>query len=204
MNFSIDRCRLNCKRNSWRVGGGRVISNVSGTGLGVVLPNDETVGVLVDLTTGVALVFGAEARLGVKEGIVAIALVGVDGETASFLDGEPDPAKKMRIPAKTASATALNATPPAEGRSLNTKRVIRPMMLVIAKWTRKTSKPCSQISGKPEPMPKTVALIGRKNEYAISTLGRKGLSSERANEMTRMIAPRTKTINSGTQSRECR
>ena len=58
--------------------GGRVISNVSGTGLGVVLPNDETVGVLVDLTTEVALMFGAEARLGVKEGTVAFALVGVD------------------------------------------------------------------------------------------------------------------------------
>ena len=58
--------------------GGRVISNVSGTGLGVVLPNDETVGVLVDLTTGVALVFGAEARLGVKEGAAAFELVGVD------------------------------------------------------------------------------------------------------------------------------
>ena len=108
----------------------------------------------------------------------------------------------MRMPAKTASMAALNATPPADGRIRKMKRVIRPRMLVIAKWTRKTSKPCSQTLGRPEPMPNAAAPIGRKSPYAMTTLGRKGLSSERANEMTSVIAPRAKTTSSGIHNRE--
>ena len=143
--------------------GGRVISRVSGTGLGVMLPNEETVGVRVaDLTVGVVFVLGIAAKLGVREGaVVVITLVGVDGGTASFLDGEPDPATKAMTPPKMTSVDKLKTTPPEDGRSLKTKSVIRPMMLTMAKWTRKTSKPCIHTLGKPEPMPKPAALIGR-------------------------------------------
>lgn len=56
-----------------------MISNVKGTGLGVTLPKEETVGVRVaDLMTGVALCSGTAGRLGVNEGAAATTLVGVD------------------------------------------------------------------------------------------------------------------------------
>ena len=143
--------------------GGRVISKVSGTGLGVILPNDETVGVPVaDLTVGVEFVSGRATRLGVREGAVVIAaLVGVDGGSASFLDGEPDPAIKAMTPPNMTSVDMLITTPPADGRSFKINSVISPMMLAMAKWTRKTNKPCNHTSGRPEPMPKPAALIGK-------------------------------------------
>ena len=60
--------------------GGSVISSVNGTGLGVRSLSEVAVGVRVEVeaTTGVALGFGAEDRLGVKEGAAAFELVGVD------------------------------------------------------------------------------------------------------------------------------
>lgn len=143
--------------------GGKVISRVSGTGLGVMLPKDETVGVLVaDLTVGVVFVLGTATKLGVREGTaLVITLVGVEVGTASFLDGELDPATKAMTPPKMTSVTTLKTTPPADGRSLKTKSVIRPMMLTMAKWTRNTSKPCNHTFGRPEPMPNPAALIGK-------------------------------------------
>src|SRR5215216_4193359 len=57
-----------------------------------------------------------------------------------------------------------------------------------AKWTRKTNKPCGHISPTPLPKPNPAAHKGRNSPYVSNALGRYGRSSERTNEIVRMIA----------------
>ena len=131
---------------------GTVTSSVSGTAVGVspvtvavTVPSDVAVLVGVrgaGVFEGSTVLVVVGIRLEVEEGSGDGSAVGVDVATVTASgDGKPDPIKANRIPAKSRSVIPLKMIPPADGRILNTYRVMRPSTLASAKCARKTSKP---------------------------------------------------------------
>lgn len=96
--------------------GGRVISNVSGTGLGVSAVGVLGVGVLEGW--GEPVIVGG--RLGVDAGSAEACTMGVATTSVSTAAGKPDPIKISRITAKNTSAIPLKTIPWNEGRSRKT------------------------------------------------------------------------------------
>jgi len=78
-----------------------------------------------------------------------------------------------------------------------------PKNVAQAKCTKKTNAPSGHIPLTPLPRPKPAAQSGSNNSYASNALGRYGLSSDRTNEMVRIMAPTVRANRSGTHSLLC-